>query len=259
MNPLIIKFGGVLLDNKDALSKLFIVISEFKKNFERPLIIVHGGGSVVDALMDRLSLPVVRRNGLRVTPADQIDVIVGSLAGSANTTILSEAKKLEISSIGLCLADGDSVKVKQISEELGYVGEAEVGDPTLINLLLNNGYLPIVSSIGITDEGKMMNVNADHAAVALAKTLNADLILLSDVSGVLDANKQRIESLIQAEADHLIAEGIITDGMIVKVNSAFEAAKTLGRPIDIASWKESDKLIELFNGKSGITGTRIIA
>ena len=126
-------------------------------------------------------------------------------------------------------------------------------------MLLNNGYLPIVSSIGITDEGKMMNVNADHAAVALAKTLDADLILLSDVSGVLDGNKQLIASLTQAEADHLIAEGIITDGMIVKVNSAFEAAKTLGRPIDIASWKESDKLIELFNGKSGITGTRIIA
>ncbi|OTQ71571.1 acetylglutamate kinase [Gilliamella apis] len=259
MKPLIIKFGGVLLDNKDALSKLFIVISEYKKNFKRPLIIVHGGGSVVDSLMDRLSLPVVRRNGLRVTPADQIDVIVGSLAGSANTTILSEAKKSQIASIGLCLADGDSVKVKQISEELGYVGEAEHGDPALINLLLNNGYLPIVSSIGITDEGKMMNVNADHAAVALAKTLNADLILLSDVSGVLDENKQLIESLTPAEADHLIAQGIITDGMIVKVNSAFEAAKTLGRPIDIASWKESDKLIELFNGKSGITGTRIIA
>ena len=209
--------------------------------------------------MDRLSLPVVRRNGLRVTPADQIDVIVGSLAGSANTTILSEAKKQQIPSIGLCLADGDSVKVKQISEELGYVGEALVGDPSLINLLLNNGYLPIVSSIGITDEGKMMNVNADHAAVALAKTLDADLILLSDVSGVLDGNKQLIASLTQTEADHLIAKGIITDGMIVKVNSAFEAAKTLGRPIDIASWKESDKLIELFNGKSGITGTRIIA
>ena len=104
-----------------------------------------------------------------------------------------------------------------------------------------------------------MNVNADHAAVALAKTLDADLILLSDVSGVLDENKQLIESLTQAEADHLIAQGTITDGMIVKVNSAFEAARTLGRPIDIASWKESDKLIELFNGKSGITGTRIIA
>lgn len=259
MKPLIIKLGGVLLDNKDALSKLFDVISEYKKNFQRSLIIVHGGGTVVDSLMDRLSLPVVRRNGLRVTPADQIDVIVGSLAGSANTTLLSEAKKQKIASVGLCLADGNSVEVKQISEDLGYVGEAKAGDPTLINLLINSGYLPIISSIGITQVGQMMNVNADHAAVALAKTLNADLILLSDVVGVLDENKQRIESLTQLQADQLIAKGIITEGMIVKVNAAFEAAKALGRAIDIASWKESDKLIELFNGQSGITGTRIIA
>jgi acetylglutamate kinase len=259
MKPLIIKLGGVLLDNKDALNKLFVVISEYKKNFQRPLIIVHGGGTVVDSLMDRLSLPVVRRNGLRVTPADQIDVIVGSLAGSANTTLLSEAKKQQIASVGLCLADGNSVEVKQISEDLGYVGEAKTGDPTLINLLINAGYLPIISSIGITEEGQMMNVNADHAAVALAKTLNADLILLSDVVGVLDENKQRIASLTQSQADQLIAKGIITEGMVVKVNSAFEAAKALGRPIAIASWKESDQLIKLFNEQSGTTGTRIIA
>lgn len=259
MKPLIIKLGGVLLDNKDALTKLFVVISEYKKNFRRSLVIVHGGGSVVDSLMDQLSLPVVRRNGLRVTPADQIDVIVGSLAGSSNTKLLSEAIKQNIASVGLCLADGNSVEVKQISEDLGYVGEAKAGDPTLINLLLNAGYMPIISSIGITLEGQMMNVNADHAAVALAKTLNADLILLSDVIGVLDSNKQLIASLTESKADQLIAEGVITDGMIVKVESAFEAAKALGRPIDIASWNEADKLIELFNGKSGITGTKIIA
>lgn len=259
MKPLIIKLGGVLLDNKDALSNLFVIIHEYKKNFRRPLIIVHGGGSLVDSLMDRLSMPVVRRNGLRVTPADQIDVIVGSLAGSANTRLLSEAKKLQISVVGLCLGDGNSVEVKQISEDLGYVGEARAGDPTLINLLINSGYLPIVSSIGITEDGQMMNVNADHAAVALAKTINADLVLLSDVVGVLDENKQLIQSLTRSQADQLIANGVITDGMVVKVNSAFEAAKALGRSIDIASWKQADKLIELFNGKSDITGTRIIA
>ncbi|MCX8649616.1 acetylglutamate kinase [Gilliamella sp. B2776] len=259
MKPLIIKLGGVILDNKDALNNLFVIISNYKKNYRRSLIIVHGGGSVVDSLMDRLSMPVVRRNGLRVTPADQIDVIVGSLAGSANTRLLSEAKKQQIAVVGLCLADGNSVEVKQISEDLGYVGEARAGDPTLINLLVNAGYLPIISSIGITENGQMMNVNADHAAVALAKTLNADLILLSDVVGVFDENKQLIESLTQSQADQLIANGVITDGMIVKVNSAFEAAKVLGRPIDIASWMQSDKLIELFNGNSGITGTRIIA
>lgn len=256
MNPLIIKLGGVLLDSKDALDQLFEVIKDYKKQYNRPLVIVHGGGCVVDELMKKLALPVVRRNGLRVTPADQIDIIVGALAGSANKTLLAQAKKYNISAVGLSLADGNSVAVKPISAELGCVGEACEGQADLIELLLSKGYLPIVSSIGITDAGQLMNVNADHAAVALAKTINADLVLLSDVAGVLDQNKQRIESLTQSQADELIEQGVITDGMVVKVNSALEAAEMLKRPVIIASWKESNKLIELFNGKS--IGTRMI-
>ncbi|WP_392559217.1 acetylglutamate kinase [Orbus mooreae] len=257
MNPLVIKLGGVLLDTKDALNKLFAVIHDYKKQFQRPLVIVHGGGCVVDELMKKLSLPVVRIDGLRVTPEDQIDIIVGALAGSANKTLLSEAIKHQLPSVGLSLADGGSVNVKQISEKLGCVGEPSSGNPALLNTLLTAGYLPIISSIGITQDGKPMNVNADHAAVAIAKTIYADLVLLSDVAGVLDQNKQRIESLTQQQADELIAQGVITDGMVVKVQSAFEAAKMLDRPIDIASWKDSEKLVDLFNGIP--TGTRIIA
>lgn len=257
MNPLVIKLGGVLLDTKDALDKLFSVISDYKKQYQRPLVIVHGGGCVVDELMNKLSLPVVRIDGLRVTPEDQIDIIVGALAGSANKTLLAEAIKHQLPSVGLSLADGGSVKVKQISEKLGCVGEPSSGDPALLNALLAGGYLPIISSIGITQEGKPMNVNADHAAVAIAKTINADLVLLSDVAGVLDQHKQRIESLTQQQANALIAQGVITDGMVVKVQSAFEAATMLERPIDIASWRDSEKLVDLFNGTP--TGTRMIA
>lgn len=105
----------------------------------------------------------------------------------------------------------------------------------LINSLLENGYLPVVSSIGVTDEGQLMNVNADRAATALAATLGADLILLSDVSGILDGKGQRIAEMTAAKAEQLIEQGIITDGMIVKVNAALDAARTLGRPVDIAS------------------------
>lgn len=101
--------------------------------------------------------------------------------------------------------------------------------PKLINTLLENGYLPVVSSIGVTDEGQLMNVNADQAATALAATLGADLILLSDVSGILDGKGQRIAEMTAAKAEQLIEQGIITDGMIVKVNAALDAARTLGR------------------------------
>jgi acetylglutamate kinase len=126
-----------------------------------------------------------------------------------------------------------------------------------LTTLLDAGYLPVVSSIGFTEQGELMNVNADQAATALAETLGADLILLSDVSGILDGKGQRIAEMTAHKAEQLIAQGIITEGMIVKVNAALDAARTLGRPVDIASWRHADQLPALFNGVS--IGTRILA
>lgn len=257
MNPLVIKLGGVLLDSKDALERLFLALADYRKNYQRHLVVVHGGGCLVDELMKQLDKPVVRRNGLRVTPPDQIETITGALAGTANKTLLAEAKKHQIPAVGLCLSDGDMTTVLQLSEELGHVGDAKPCDATLLKLLLNANYLPVISSIGITAQGVLMNVNADQAATALAATLGADLILLSDVSGILDGKGQRIAEMTEEKANSLIAQGIITDGMIVKVNAALDAAKSLGRPVDIASWRNAEQLPTLFNGTP--TGTRIIA
>lgn len=257
MNPLVIKLGGVLLDNEEALERLFMAVVAYRQEYQRPLVIVHGGGCLVDELMKKLNLPVVKKAGLRVTPADQIDIITGALAGSANKTLLAWAVKNHINAVGLSLADGGSVSVTQLSEELGNVGKAEAGNPALINTLTGAGYLPIVSSIGITAAGDLMNVNADQAATALAATLGADLILLSDVSGILDGKGQRIPEMSAGRAEQLIDQGIITDGMIVKVHAALDAARTLGRPVDIASWRHAEQLPALFNGVA--IGTRILA
>lgn len=257
MNPLVIKLGGVLLDNEEALERLFMALVTYRQQYQRPLVIVHGGGYLVDELMKKLNLPVVKKAGLRVTPADQIDIITGALAGSANKTLLAWAVKNDINAVGLSLADGGSVVVTQLSEELGNVGKAEVGSPALINTLTGAGYLPIISSIGITASGELMNVNADQAATALAATLGADLILLSDVSGILDGKGQRIPEMTTQKAEQLIEQGIITDGMIVKVHAALDAARSLGRPVDIASWRHAEQLPALFNGTA--IGTRILA
>ena len=257
MNPLVIKLGGVLLDNEEALERLFMAVVAYRQEYQRPLVIVHGGGCLVDELMKKLNLPVVKKAGLRVTPADQIDIITGALAGSANKTLLAWAVKNHINAVGLSLADGGSISVTQLSEELGNVGKAEAGNPALINTLTGAGYLPIVSSIGITAAGDLMNVNADQAATALAATLGADLILLSDVSGILDGKGQRIPEMSAERAEQLIDQGIITDGMIVKVHAALDAARTLGRPVDIASWRHAEQLPALFNGVA--IGTRILA
>ncbi|AEL71903.1 acetylglutamate kinase [Yersinia pestis] len=255
MNPLVIKLGGVLLDSEEALERLFTALVTYREKHERPLVIMHGGGCLVDELMKRLALPVVKKNGLRVTPADQIDIITGALAGTANKTLLAWAVKHQINAVGLCLADGNTVTVTLLDAELGHVGKAQPGSAALVQTLLAAGYMPIISSIGITVEGQLMNVNADQAATALAATLGADLILLSDVSGILDGKGQRIAEMTAQKAEQLIAQGIITDGMVVKVNAALDAARSLGRPVDIASWRHSEQLPALFNGVP--IGTRI--
>ncbi|CFQ95548.1 MULTISPECIES: acetylglutamate kinase [Yersinia] len=257
INPLVIKLGGVLLDSEEALERLFTALVTYREKHERPLVIMHGGGCLVDELMKKLALPVVKKNGLRVTPADQIDIITGALAGTANKTLLAWAIKHQINAVGLCLGDGDTVPVTPLDAELGHVGKAQPGSPALVQTLLAVGYMPIISSIGITADGKLMNVNADQAATALAATLGADLILLSDVSGILDGKGQRIAEMTAQKAEQLIAQGIITDGMIVKVNAALDAARSLGRPVDIASWRHADQLPALFNGVP--IGTRILA
>ncbi|CFB71306.1 acetylglutamate kinase [Yersinia enterocolitica] len=257
INPLVIKLGGVLLDSEEALERLFTALVTYREKHERPLVIMHGGGCLVDDLMKKLALPVVKKNGLRVTPADQIDIITGALAGTANKTLLAWAVKHDINAVGLCLGDGNTVSVTPLDAILGHVGKAEAGSPALVQTLLAANYMPIISSIGITKEGSLMNVNADQAATALAATLGADLILLSDVSGILDGKGQRIAEMTAQKAEQLIAQGIITDGMVVKVNAALDAARSLGRPVDIASWRHADQLPALFNGVP--IGTRILA
>lgn len=257
MNPLVIKLGGVLLDSEEALERLFTALVTYREKHERPLVIMHGGGCLVDDLMKKLALPVVKKNGLRVTPADQIDIITGALAGTANKTLLAWAVKHNINAVGLCLGDGGTVSVTLLDAELGHVGNAQPGSPALVQTLMAADYMPIISSIGITADGQLMNVNADQAATALAATLGADLILLSDVSGILDGKGQRIAEMTAQKAEQLIAQGIITDGMVVKVNAALDAARSLGRPVDIASWRHADQLPALFNGEP--IGTRILA
>ncbi|HGN1707763.1 TPA: acetylglutamate kinase [Providencia rettgeri] len=257
MQPLVIKLGGVLLDSVEALEKLFTAIETYRQMHQRELVIVHGGGCLVDELMQKLQLPVVKKQGLRVTPADQIDIITGALAGTANKTLLAWAIKHQLPAVGLSLGDGQSAIVTQLNEELGHVGNAKSGDAKLLKLLLSAGYLPIISSIGVTPQGELMNVNADQAATAIAQVLNADLVLLSDVSGILDGKGQKIDEMTTQKAQKLIDQGIITDGMIVKVNAALDAATALQRSVDIASWRHAEQLPELFNGTA--IGTRILA
>ncbi|VGM96202.1 Acetylglutamate kinase [uncultured Avibacterium sp.] len=246
MKPLVIKLGGVLLDTPQAMENLFTALANYQQNFDRPLLIVHGGGCVVDELMQRLALPVQKKNGLRVTPADQIDIIVGALAGIANKTLVAQAAKFNLNPVGLCLADGKLTSAQAFDEELGHVANVKPNNPTLLHTLLSEAFLPIISSIAVDDQGRLMNVNADQAATAIAALIGGDLVMLSDVDGVLDANKQLLPQLNSEQIQQLIQQGVITDGMIVKVNAALDAAKMLNTGVDIANWKYPRKIDRTF-------------
>ncbi|MGX9418036.1 acetylglutamate kinase [Vibrio sp. RC27] len=252
--PVVVKLGGAVLSSEAVLSTLFATVAQYQN--QRPIVIVHGGGFLVDELMSKLQFETVKKNGLRVTPYDQIPYITGALAGTANKLLQGEALKNGLNAIGLCLGDAGLCQVEELDPELGAVGRASAGDATVVNAILTAGGVPIISSIGLTNNGQLMNVNADDAAVAVAKTLDAELVLLSDVSGVLDADKQLIPSLDQASAEQLIKDEVITDGMIVKVRAALEAANDLGRAIEVAGWRQPELLSDVFAGNS--IGTRFL-
>ncbi|CAL4041913.1 Acetylglutamate kinase [Buchnera aphidicola (Tetraneura ulmi)] len=254
-NPLVIKLGGVLLDSRDSMKIFFDFLSTYFHNYSRNLIIVHGGGKIIDDMMKKIGMNINKINGIRVTNSSNIDIVVGALAGIANKRILSYLKRNKINFIGVSLSDGDSVLVER-SKKLDFknhTGIPKSGNPKLLFDLLSKKILPVVSSIGITKYGELMNVNADLAASALAKTLGADLILLSDVSSVLDKRGNRIDSINREKFNALINDGTIKNGMIVKVQAALDASEVLGKSVQIASWKENnEKLKLLFNGELSV-------
>ncbi|ANZ22298.1 acetylglutamate kinase [Buchnera aphidicola (Diuraphis noxia)] len=255
MNPLVIKLGGVLLESNKVMMRFFQSLVNCLKSYKRHVVIIHGGSYLIDNLMRKLHLQVRKKNGLRITSSEHMNVITGVLAGNVNKRLLSWALKFNINAIGLCLADGNSVKVKQLDPDLGHVGKATPGSPSFLNKIYKAGFLPIISSIGITKDGLLMHVQSDLAAVALATTLKANLILLSDISSILDGKGQRISEINTINAEKLITQGIITNGMIIKVNAALEGARVLNCYVDIASWKNLETLELLFNGVN--VGTRV--
>jgi acetylglutamate kinase len=253
-NILVIKVGGAFMQAEDAALALLTTISELQKNYV--VVLVHGGGAMVEELLNALNLSSQKIDGLRVTPKEHMPYITGALAGTANKQLCGLAIKAGISPVGLSLLDGKMCIATLMRKELGAVGSVEPGDATLLKALATTHMLPIISSIGADNNGNLLNVNADQAATVIAQLLDAQLLLLSDVPGVLDANKNLIEHLDTEQIDTLIAQNVIRDGMIVKVQAALKAANSLGRSVTIASWKDTEKLLGLLQQQA--IGSKIL-
>ena len=250
--PLVIKIGGAILEKDVALTQLLKVISELK---EQAVVLVHGGGCVVDEMLAQAHFTTTKKHGLRVTPKEQMPLIAGALAGTVNKSLVATAVSMKISAVGLALTDGDMVSCQLSRQGLGQVGSPKAQSSKLIDTLLKAGFFPIISSIGALDNGELVNVNADDAAVIICQLINADLLLLTDVNGVKDAAGKYIETLTSQQAKILINKGVISGGMTVKVNAALQAAKKLRRSIAVASWQSPEQIVNLLNGEC--IGTRI--
>jgi len=247
--PLVIKVGGALLESSVGKVALFKTIALLvAKNVH--VVLVHGGGCLVEDWLAQAGLSSDKLDGLRITPKSQIDLVSGALAGAANKQLVAAAKSAKLNAVGLSLADGDMVTADYLDPRLGQVGHCKANERGLLISLLASGYTPIISSIADDGQGELLNVNADQAAQAIAKLLNGKLILLSDVPGVLDGDKQLITTLSPEYAQQLSADGVIVGGMKVKVDTAFATANDLGDSIVIASWQQPQNLLALVNGES---------
>lgn len=229
----VIKLGGSLLEQPEALSALF---QSLQQN-DDDIVLVHGGGALVQQWLTTAGLQSEKVNGLRVSPEQHMPYIVGGLAGAANKTLMKQAITAGLKPIGLTLYEAGVLCAKQ-SENLGQVGVCQTSEatPVLLADLLMHGYLPIISSIGFGENGEWFNVNADDAAVAVAATYNADLLFITDVEAVLDGTGTPLSHLNSESIQQLTQAGVIKDGMEVKVRGALSAAKRLRRCVRIGSW-----------------------
>ena len=257
--PIVIKLGGALLDNPDANAPFFQALAEFIQQ-DQSVVLVHGGGKSVDRHLELLGYKSEKREGIRITPPEQMREIAGVLAGQLNARLVGLLRARGVNAVGLTLADGDTTtarKTQKFAFDAGRVGEITGGDMHLIQTLLRHGCTPIFSSIAMDSAGELLNVNADEAAAAIAKILSARLlVLLTDVAGVKDGAGKIIRALDRETVERLTQNGTITGGMLAKVRGALEASEQAGVATLVAGWNDADVLGKLANTASETaTGT----
>lgn len=221
----VIKYGGAAMVDA-GLKESFAQDVSLLKKIGIKIVIVHGGGKEVTDLADRLGLETRFINGQRYTDQAMMDVVQMVLTGKTNKDIVARINQHDGEAIGLCGIDADLLRVKKTADaggDLGLVGEITSVNITFLNLLLNNNTMPVIAPVGVDAAWNAHNINADLAAASVAAALKAEkLVYLSDVEGVL-VNGALVNSLKKDDARQLIEGGVIINGMIPKIRSAFDA------------------------------------
>lgn len=223
MPTVVIKYGGHAMD-KPELSEAFAADLTRLAAQGMRLVVVHGGGPQISALLNRLHVESRFVNGLRVTDAACMEAVEMVLCGQVNKAVVSALARHGARAAGISGRDGNLLLARRKHPDLGLVGDVEAVDPSLPRCLLDAGFVPVIAPVASGSEGEALNINADTAAGALAGALEADyFVLISDVPGVLDAQGRLISGLSRAEITRLIDQGVISGGMIPKVEACLNA------------------------------------
>ena len=224
----VVKYGGNAMVNESLKMQVMEDIVLLRLIGVR-VVLVHGGGPEINEMMRRLGKQPEFVDGLRVTDKETVDIVQMVLAGKVNKTLVSLLEKKGGRAIGLSGADGRMIEAKVKDPRLGYVGEITRVNIQPVTDLLERGYIPVISTIGCDGEGNTYNINGDTAAAHLAGALGADrLIMMTDIAGILRDREDPatlIPEITVAQAAELHRQGIISGGMIPKVECCIEAIK----------------------------------
>ena len=225
---IVVKYGGNAMINEelknDVMQDLVLL-----NTIGIRVVLVHGGGPEISDMLKRVGRESKFVNGLRVTDSETVEIVQMVLAGKINKTLVNHLQNSGGRAIGLTGTDGHLIEAEMKNQELGFVGEITKINIDPVNDLLEKGYIPVISTIGCDSEGNIYNINADTAAARIAAALGAEsLILMTDIVGLLrdkDDESTLISSVCVSEAPLLMREGIISGGMIPKIECCVEAIR----------------------------------
>tara|TARA_Y100000589_G_scaffold47863_1_gene40030 strand:+ start:489 stop:1349 length:861 start_codon:yes stop_codon:yes gene_type:complete len=244
---IVIKLGGHAMTSDQGMETFARDVALMRQVGINP-IIVHGGGPMINAMLKKLKIESKFVNGKRVTDQATMEVVEMVLSGSVNKKIVQAINDQGGRAVGLSGKDAKLIECKQADKDLGMVGSPSKINPSVINTLTENDTIPVIAPLGYGPRGETFNINADTAAGAIASALKADrLLLLTDVSGVKNSSGEVITELSTKQITDMIQEGIISEGMIPKTETALHALEGGVRAVVILDGRVPNAcLLELF-------------
>lgn len=250
---IVIKYGGNAMTDehlKECFAKDVVLLKLVGMN----PVVVHGGGPQINEMLDKLGKKGEFIQGMRVTDEETMDVVEMVLGGQVNKEIVNLINRHGGKAVGLTGQDGNFIHAHKLMMEdkddptkfidIGQVGEISAIDPSIINFLDTGDFIPVVAPIGVGTDGETYNINADVVAGKLAEILNAEkLILLTNTPGVLDKNGELLTGLTPRQIDEMVADGTLSGGMLPKISSALDAARSGVKAVHIIDGRVEHALL----------------